>query len=302
MPLVTPAPSTQPQQGPSEWRYPRPAPQLWMALVLVLGAGQGAASPNPWAQISVPSPGPAQVIGEAAAGCVDGAVALPAAGPGFLTTQRARHRFFGHPELVGFVQDLGVAVDRHTGKRLVIGDLSQPRGGPMPNGHRSHQTGIDADVWLWLAPPQRSGEARPEPEEAPSMVAEGADQVDPQRWGSDQVWLTRQIASHPAVDRIFVNAAIKAALCTEAGGDRHWLQKIRPWWRHRAHLHVRLRCPPDSPSCVPQPALPPGDGCGSELAWWFSEEAKAPRPPSKAPAVKPLPNECRALLSEQKRR
>jgi penicillin-insensitive murein endopeptidase len=216
---------------------------------------------------------------------------------GFLTTQRARHRFFGHPELVGFLEDLGTAVDRHTGKRMVVGDLSQPRGGPMPNGHRSHQSVIDADVWLWLAPPQRS-----EPDEAPSMVLEGEDQVDPQRWGSDQVWLAKEVASHPAVDRIFVNAAIKAALCNEAGTDRRWLQKIRPWWHHRAHLHVRLRCPPGSPDCIAQPALPAGEGCGSELAWWFTDEAKAPRPPAKTPAEKPLPKECRALLSENRRR
>lgn len=269
----------------------------WLAVVFLLGISQGPASAaSPWAQISNPGPGPARVIGEASAGCLDGAIALPATGVGFLTTQRARHRFFGHPELVRFLEDLGVAVDRQTSKRMVVGDLSQPRGGPMPNGHRSHQNGIDADIWLWLAPPQGS-----EPDEAPSMVAQGSNQVDPQRWGSEQVWLAREVATQGVVDRIFVNPAIKAALCNEGGTDRRWLQKIRPWWHHRAHLHVRLRCPPGSPGCVPQAPLPAGDGCGSELAWWFTDEAKAPRPPAKPPAEKPLPQECRVLLSEPRR-
>lgn len=294
-PIRAPAPSDRRISTLSQG--PRPAPRLGLVLTLILGAIPVGAATNPWAGLANPGPGPARVIGEASAGCVDGAVALPATGVGFLTTQRARHRFFGHPELASFLEELGAAVDRHTGKRMVVGDLSQPRGGPMPNRHRSHQSGIDADVWLWLAPPQRS-----EPDEAPSMVLEGDDQVDPQRWGSEQVWLAKAVASHPAVDRIFVNAAIKAALCNEAGSDRRWLQKIRPWWHHRAHLHVRLRCPSDSPDCIAPPALPAGDGCGSELAWWFTDQAKAPRPPAKTPVEKPLPKECRVLLTENRRR
>ena len=78
-------------------------------------------------------------------------------------------------------------------------------------------------------------------------------------------------AEDPAVERIFVNAAIKKAMCREAGSDRAWLAKVRPWWGHAEHFHVRLDCPPDSPQCKPQPPVPAGDGCGHELDYWFTE-------------------------------
>ncbi len=55
------------------------------------------------------------------------------------------------------------------------------------------------------------------------------------------------------VTRIFVNPAIKQQLCLDAGTDRDWLRKVRPWFQHRAHMHVRLRCPADSLECEDQP-------------------------------------------------
>ena len=35
---------------------------------------------------------------------------------------------------------------------LYIGDISRPRGGPLPGGHVSHQLGLDADVGLDVTP------------------------------------------------------------------------------------------------------------------------------------------------------
>jgi len=45
----------------------------------------------------------------------------------------------------------------------------------------------------------------------------------------------RAAAQEPRVERIFVNAAIKKALCREAKGDRSWLAKMRPWYGHDYH-------------------------------------------------------------------
>lgn len=60
-----------------------------------------------------------------------------------------------------------------------------------------------------------------------------------------------------------IKPAIKKQLCQEAGQDRDWLRKVRPWFAHRAHMHVRLRCPADSLECKDQDALPAGVGCPS---------------------------------------
>jgi penicillin-insensitive murein endopeptidase len=99
------------------------------------------------------------------------------------------------------------------------------------------------------------------------------------------------------VTRIFVNPAIKQQLCLDAGTDRDWLRKVRPWFQHRAHMHVRLRCPANSLECEDQPLPPPGDGCGAELQSWF-EPAKpgTSKPEKKTPP--PLPPSCQALLDE----
>jgi penicillin-insensitive murein DD-endopeptidase len=102
------------------------------------------------------------------------------------------------------------------------------------------------------------------------------------------------------VERIFVNPAIKVALCRGAGSDRAWLEKVRPWWGHDYHFHVRIRCPADSPTCKPQPPATGGDGCGAELSSWFTEAFLNP-PPSALDIPRPgkpmssLPPACRAV-------
>ena len=67
--------------------------------------------------------------------------------------------------------------------------------------------------------------------------------------------LIKRAASYPQVARIFVHPAIKKALCqmaTQVGKDRAWLGKVRPWWNHHYHFHVRLTCPPGMEGCENQ--------------------------------------------------
>src|SRR5581483_905387 len=116
---------------------------------------------------------------------------------------------------------------------------------------------------------------------------------------------SRAAAREPAVQRIFVNAAIKKALCREAKGDRGWLEKVRPWFGHDYHFHIRLRCPPGASECKGQPDQGGGDGCKpSDLAYWFKDSILHPKPPPGPPKPPPpgitltqLPKDCKAVLN-----
>jgi penicillin-insensitive murein endopeptidase len=209
--------------------------------------------------------------------------------------RRQRRRFFGHPMLIRFLQELGAAAAQQRLGVLSIGDLGQPRGGPTPTGHRSHQTGLDVDIWFWilsdgtaLTPMER------DTMEAPSMLTADGQALDDRQWSSRQADVLRLATGFDVVARIFVNPVIKKGLCTHFP-HAPWLQKLRPWWGHDHHFHVRLRCPPGEASCKDQEPLPIGDGCGAELDWWFSDEARQP-PPYVPPTKVVLPAACEQLL------
>jgi penicillin-insensitive murein endopeptidase len=181
--------------------------------------------------------------------------------------------------------------------------MSQPRGGPMLSGHSSHQIGLDVDIWFKPMPDHvLSREAR-EFDSAVNMVAPDRLDVDAAVWTPARTSLLHVAAEDPAVSRIFVNAAIKKQMCKEAGADHGWLAKVRPWFGHAEHFHVRLNCPPDSPECKPQLPAEPSDGCGHELDYWFSESVLHPEPPPEEPGKpKPgltlaqLPHACRRVV------
>lgn len=259
------------------------------AAALAVATAQPALAGSGWDKVTGPAPGPARSIGSHAAGCLAGAEALPPEGPGWLVLRSQRQRFWGHPRLVALLKEVaGQAAAQ--GLTLLIGDLGQPRGGPMPNGHSSHQTGLDADLWFRLDPP-----ADPENPLAVTLVRADGMAIDETVFRPGHVRLLTLAATHPAIDRIFVNAAIKKALCREKL-DPHAQAKLRPWWGHAAHFHIRLSCTQGDSDCTPQPPLPAGDdGCGPGLDWWFGEEARTPKP-STPPAERPLPAACAGLL------
>ncbi|HYM03899.1 MAG TPA: penicillin-insensitive murein endopeptidase [Stellaceae bacterium] len=274
---------------------------LFVAATLsLLSAPPGTAGQmsNEWSETARPTTGPAQVYGGAAHGCLAGGMSLPIDGPGYQVIRVGRHRNFGHPDMVNFVETLGRRAEAAGLPDFYVGDMAQPRGGPLPFGHASHQTGLDVDIWFNLEPKPTLAAMFREDVFLPSMVLPDLRRVDPNRFGPRQVELLRLAAGDPRVDRIFVNAAIKEALCRGAGGagtgDRSWLRRIRPWYGHDEHFHVRLACPADSPECEPQTPLPEGDGCDATLASWLGRHL----PPSSGGAHHPaLPAACRAVLS-----
>jgi penicillin-insensitive murein endopeptidase len=107
----------------------------------------------------------------------------------------------------------------------------------------------------------------------------------------------RAAAMEPKVQRIFVNAAIKRAMCRQAEGE-DWMRKVRPMWGHNYHFHVRLFCPNGS-NCKDQDPTPQGDGCDASLAWWFTDEALHPKKSKKSwppMTMAALPDACRTVL------
>ena len=279
------------------------------ALVSVAAASMGAAAdvgPKAWWQVSGPSLQPAAAIGAPAKGCLAGGQTLPLSGAGYEVMRPARRRTFGHPQLIAFITAFAAVAPAEGWPGLLVGDLAQARGGPTSSGHRSHQSGLDVDIWLQPVPEAGITAAERETLSAVSVVAADGARVDARRWTMAHLRLIRTAASFAEVDRIFVNPAIKQALCDGAGdagaGERTWLRKVRPWWGHVSHMHVRLACPDASSACEAQPPIPEGDGCGADLAWWFSAEAteeatkKAKAPPARALTLDDLPPACRTVL------
>jgi penicillin-insensitive murein endopeptidase len=245
----------------------------------------------------------ARAIGFYARGCLAGAAALPINGTTWQVMRLSRNRNWGHPKLIAFLERLAAKVPQAAGwPGLLVGDLSQPRGGPMLTGHASHQVGLDADIWLTPMPDHELSREERETMSATMIVAEDRRDVDPKVWTPGHVATIRAAARDPEVERIFVNAAIKKALCRDAKGDRGWLHKVRPYWGHDFHMHVRMRCPPDSAECENQPPVTADEGCGKDLDWWFRDAVLHPRKPFRPPKKKPgptlaqLPPACRQVL------
>jgi penicillin-insensitive murein endopeptidase len=257
---------------------------------------------NAWSLIESPAPGPARAIGGTANGCLTGGVKLPADGPGYEVIRLSRRRYFGHGDMVDFVEGLGRQAQSAGLPLFYVGDMAQPRGGPLPFGHASHQTGLDVDIWFTSdTRPGLDTTAREEPP-LPSMITAGAaPRIDPARFGKRQVTLLRLAAADPRVDRIFVNPVIKLALCRgfagATGGGTGWLHLLRPWWGHDDHFHVRLRCPDSSPDCEPQKPIPDGDGCDAGLEDWTHHLAP-PKAPAEPRAPKIMPAACQALMRQ----
>lgn len=269
-------------------------------------------------KMKAPAQLPPQAIGFYSKGCVAGAMELPVTGPHsaangggplWQAMRLSRNRNYGHPELLSFIGDFAEKVPQVSGwSGILVGDMSQPRGGPMLTGHASHQIGLDVDIWLTPGAPRPLSRQESENISATMMVRKDRRDIDPANWRPDHWRVIRAAAQDPRVERVLVNAAIKKALCRDAQGDRSWLAKVRPYWGHDYHMHVRLSCPAGSPQCRPQAAPPQGDGCGSELAWWFSDEVLNPKPkppPKTPPKPKPqltladLPPACAVVLEAQ---
>ena len=244
----------------------------------------------------------AQAFGSYAKGCAGGLVQLPETGPTWQAMRLSRNRNWGHPETVDFVKDLSRVARKQGWAGLYVGDLSQPRGGPMLTGHRSHQIGLDADIWMNPAKSMGLSRSQRENISAISMRRANGAFVN-SKWTRGHHNVLKAAASDPRVARIFVFPGAKVQMCKDAKGNRSWLRKIRPWWGHHYHFHVRLACPKGSRGCVNQAPPPPGDGC-ADAQKWVDNILNPPPPNPNAPAPKKrrelrladLPAQCVGVL------
>ncbi|UXX85164.1 penicillin-insensitive murein endopeptidase [Roseovarius pelagicus] len=248
-------------------------------------------------------------FGSYAKGCMAGGVQLPETGPTWQAMRLSRNRNWGHPETIDFIQKLSAKAARQPGwAGLYIGDISQPRGGPMLSGHRSHQLGLDVDIWM--LPPNRLNLSRNQRENLSSVSmrrSKGA--YTNSKWTRAHHEIIKAAAKDKRTARIFVFPGAKVQMCNDEKGNRAWLRKIRPWWGHHYHFHVRLKCPRGARGCVDQAAPPAGDGC-ADAQKWVNDILNPPPPKPVDPNAPPpkkrreytmadLPSQCVSVLQSK---
>ncbi|HAH14453.1 MAG TPA: penicillin-insensitive murein endopeptidase, partial [Pantoea agglomerans] len=77
------------------------------ALLLTLSAlliSASSLAATPWQRIQQPITGAPQSIGGFANGCIVGAEALPLNSPHYQVMRQDQRRYFGHPDLIQFIQ------------------------------------------------------------------------------------------------------------------------------------------------------------------------------------------------------
>ena len=156
------------------------------------------------------------------AGRLSGGTQLPLEGESWVTwnpvadrVPNEPHRLYGNERMIRTL--LAVMAAYRAGDpdapRIVVGDISFRGGGPMEL-HRSHQNGLDVDVYY----PRRDGRTRP-----------------PTR--GDQIDRTR---AQDLLDR-FLDAGVEKVFVGYSTGLRGPNDVVIPYPNHGDHMHVRFR-------------------------------------------------------------
>jgi penicillin-insensitive murein endopeptidase len=254
--------------------------------------------------VQLPSIGKAVSIGYYPRGCLAGGVEFPVNGSTWQVMRLSRNRNWGHPNLIHFLEKFAPLAAKATGwNGILVGDLAQPRGGPSPSDHASHQTGLDVDIWFMPMPDHVLTREERDTVQAISLVSDDWKHLNTKTWTPQHVEFIKTAAQQPEVQRVLVNAVIKKELCrVEANKPHAWLAKVRPWYKHHDHIHVRLKCPNNSPNCKAQGPVPGDDGCSSkELDRWLTDKVLhpsigAPGKPAKPMMLSALPPACKTVL------
>lgn len=276
------------------------------AAVSTQSAGDTRVAKDVFGYIPTGSDQRSESFGGYARGCQAGSVQLPETGPTWQAMRLSRNRNWAQADTVDYVQDLSRFAATLPGwNGLYVGDMSQPRGGPMLTGHASHQTGLDVDIWM--LPPDRLNLNRQEREDLSSIsMRRERGAYTNSSWTQEHMQLLRAAASDERTARIFVFPGAKVAMCNWETGDRSWLNKIRPWYGHHYHFHVRLTCPDGNSGCENQAPPPAGDGCADAQTWVNNilnppppDPNATPRPPRGPLTMASLPGQCLSVAQSE---
>ena len=140
-----------------------------LTLLAAIITASADAGENRWSRISAPSPGAPQAIGTYANGCQTGARTLSESGDGYVSIRRFRNRYYAQPVTLELIHHVGARMAQQ-GRRILVGDLSQPIGGEMSYGHASHQSGLDVDFWFSTLAHNQHPSPNLDKTDPPSMV------------------------------------------------------------------------------------------------------------------------------------
>ena len=253
--------------------------------------------------------------GSYAKGCLAGGEEMLENGPTWQVMRLSRGRNWGHPNMISFLKRFSKFVAKETSwEGLYIGDISQPRGGPMLSGHVSHQVGLDADIWMLPAHNLKLSKLKRESVSSIDVRSKDRKKIN-KNWTKDHMKVLKIAANDPIVERIFITAPAKIYMCKNETGNKDWLQKIRPYWGHNFHFHVRLKCPEESKWCEAQkPTVhhlsKGGNGCDNTLRWWVTtalepveiDPNKIKPKPKRHPkefTMSELPKQCTSVLNSK---
>jgi len=242
-------------------------------------------------------------IGSYSKGCLSGGVYLPSHAEHYDVLKPSRNRFWGHPDLIEFIELTSEKIYNEFVNGLLIGDLSMPRGGPMPYGHKSHQNGLDVDIFYEKKPEYQLDRFKLETYKPKSLLSPNQREINYKLWTDYHYELLKITSKNERVARIFVNPLIKNEICKMAvkKDDTDWLNKIRPWGGHYNHFHVRLTCPEGSKDCINQVPVNQGDGCGGELKSWLKKDKVFESNSTKIKKwmlLSELPNSCKNIIRD----
>ncbi len=171
----------------------------------------------------------------------------------YLHLKKGSHPY-GHPALVLMLYRSAKEVARGAhGSVMLVGDLSRKEGGPLA-GHRSHQSGRDADVAFYAT------DAKGKPVtldhfvtfdgEGKARDGSGLEFDERRNWLLVQSWVRDRRAG---LSHIFVSMPLRARLLRYGAKHRRYKKYVREATKllkqpedsspHDDHFHVRISCP-----------------------------------------------------------